>query len=366
MKILVPFGHNELGGSQLSWLRLADALADEAFTFVCWAFEPGPLAEACAARKIPYAQLPRSWTRTPWGLVRLARRIRREKPEVIYLHASRMIALVARLLGVPCIERINMSRVPGAGGWARFARIDRLCTNLNTRVLAVSQAIKDQLVARGVHEHKIVVIRNFVDAERFNRPDLRAPARRELGIPEDAIVVLNVGRLVPEKAQSDFLQVAARCLPVNGRLHFLLVGDGPLRDDLAREANELSLSSTGRFQMLPFDPEIERLYAAGDILLHTAHREALANVLLEAMAAGLAIVATDVGGTREVAETDDAALVFPAHDVPSAVALVLEASANPDGQRVETEGRRALKERFCRATHVRSFQALLRSGMDGL
>lgn len=296
--ILVPFRYAELGGGQLFFLKLLDAVSGVTVRFSCWLFEAGPLAGELEKRKIPFCILPSSSLRTPWGVWGLARRLQTESPDLIYLHASRILAWVARSVGIPCVERINMSRTPKAGGWSRYPCIDRFFTCINSRVIAVSDAIRQQLLARGVPEQKISVIRNFVDTERFHRTDLRIQVRREIGIPEDAVVVLNVGRLVKQKGQKDFVQVASRFLQ-DDRLHFILVGDGPLRKVLKEQAEESGLLASGRFHMLPFQVEIERLYAASDILLHTAHWEPLANVLLEAQAAGLAVVATDVDGTRE-------------------------------------------------------------------
>jgi glycosyltransferase involved in cell wall biosynthesis len=203
-------------------------------------------------------------------------------------------------------------------------------TEWNTKVIAVSDAIRQQLLARGVSDDKIEVIRNFVDVERFHKPELRAPTRQELGIPEDAIVVLNVGRMVPQKGQADFLEVAARCLPEDERLHFLLVGDGPLEEDLKAQVKKLGLSKTGRLQMLPFQKDIERIYAASDILLHTAYWDPLANVLLEAMAAGLAIVATDVDGTREKIENQSNGFLFSAGHIEKAANFIFNVAHNDD------------------------------------
>lgn len=297
--ILVPFRYAELGGGQLFFLKLADAMDKAAVRFSCWLFEQGPLTQELAERDIPVRTFSGSALRTPWGLWRLSRELRSENPDVIYLHASRVLAWVARFVGIPCVERINMSRTPEAGGWSRYPRVDRFFTCLNTKVVAVSAAIREQLLSRGTPGEKIEVIRNFVDAERFHQPALRAPTRQELGIPEHAVVVLNVGRMVEQKGQADFLQLAAQFLE-DDRLYFVLAGDGPLRERLSAQAERLGLSSTGRFHLLPFQRDVERLYAASDILLHSAHWEPLANVLLEAQAAGLAIVATDVDGTREV------------------------------------------------------------------
>lgn len=318
VEVLVPLTSADLGGSQLFLLKLIGAMP-ETFRFSVWLFQNGPMVAELQKRGIPHCILPRTMTRTPWGLWRLRRKLKDAKPDVIYLHASRMIALLARQLRIPCVERINMTRKREVGGWCnRLPWLDRIMTEWNTKVIAVSDAIRQQLLGRGVSDDKIEVIRNFVDVERFHRPELRGPTRLELAIPEDAIVVLNVGRMVPQKGQADFIEVANRCLPDNERLHFLLVGDGPLEEDLKAQANKLGLDETGRFRILPFQKDIERIYAASDILLHTAHWDPLANVLLEAMAAELVVVATDIDGTREAIPEPKCGSLFALGDIKAA------------------------------------------------
>lgn len=329
----------------------------DAFRFSIWIFEDGPMVSELESRGLPYRILPRSMTRTPWGLWGLLRKLKEESPDVIYLHATRMIALLALILGIPCIERINMSRKPEVGGWCnRLPWMDRIMTEWNTKVIAVSDAIRQQLIARGVLDRKIEVILNFVDFERFNQPKLRTPARQELGIPESAIVVLNVGRMVPQKGQADFIEVASRCLPDIEHLHFLLVGDGPLEEGLTEQAKRAGVDKTGRFHILPFQRDIERIYAASDILLHTAHWEPLANVLLEAMSAGLTVLATDTDGTREAIPESKYGLIFTVGDIQTATCTLQDLISNPE--KVSVVGENALnfvQQHFLAAKKIQEF-----------
>ena len=324
--ILVPVSSAELGGSQIFLLRLHDALRDGEWRFSFWLFADGPLADALQQRGAEMKIFPRTWQRTPLGLWRLDREMKASQPHAIYLHASRSLAWLAKRRNIPCVERINMSRGAGAGGWCSWPWLDRLCTNWNTKIVAVSNAIAAQMARRGIARDKIVVIRNFVEIERFHRPDERYARRRALGIPDDAIVVLNLGRLVAQKGQEVFWQAARICLAADQRLWFVMAGDGPLAAALGAQAQALG----SRALLLPFQAEPSGLYAAADILLHTAHWEPLANVILEAMAARLATVATNVDGTPEVIAHRVTGLLFPAADFRRAAALVLELAQDAD------------------------------------
>lgn len=328
MKILVPVTYGELGGSQVFLLKLMDAFAaDGDISFSVLLFQDGPLRAALEQRGIPCRLMEFSW-RKPWTVWAVIREIRRIRPDLIYLHASRFIAGIAKLMKIPCVERINMSRVGNVRGWCSHPWIDRFCTSLNTRALAVSAAIEKQLLDRGVPPEKLVVVRNFVETERFHHPENRQRARQLLGIPDGRFLVINVGRFSPQKTQRDFLAAAAIALKQNPDLFFLLIGDGPLKAELLKQTAELGIENQVRF--LPFRKDVEIVYQAADLMLHTAHWAPLDNVLLEAMAAGLPVVASDVDGTNEVIFPEKTGLLFPVGDTAAAAALLLRTAADPE------------------------------------
>ena len=322
LRILVPITSAELGGSQVFLLKLLDAFKyDKDVIFEVLLFQNGPLYDELQKRNITCKIMSYSIKR-PWTFFKVIREIRNINPDVIYLHASRLLAGVAKLLHIPCVERINMSRVSAVGGWCSNPLIDRICTSLNTKALAVSSAIAKQLLERNVSEDKIIVIRNFVEIERFHQPEQKIAARKELQIPEDKFLVVNVGRYTQQKAQCDFITTAAAALKKNPNLLFLLIGDGPLKLDLQKQAADLGISSKVLFA--PFRKDVERIYQAADLMLHTAHWAPLDNVLLEAMAAELPVVASDVDGTNEVINDGQTGLLFAAGDTEKAAELLLK------------------------------------------
>jgi hypothetical protein len=151
-------------------------------------------------------------------------------------------------------------------------------------------------------------------------------------------VVLSVGRLVAQKAPREFLAVAEACLREEPRLRFVLIGAGPLRDELAGEIAARGLQDHVRLE--PFRREIERAYRAADLFLHVAHWEPLANAILEALASGLPVVASEVDGTREAVPPGSSGSLFPAGDVARASAAILALARDPaERRRVGEEGR---------------------------
>lgn len=243
------------------------------------------------------------------------------QPELIdahYLYPDGVAAaLLAQRLGLPFVMTARgtdvnvIAQQPGPGQRIRDAAARAAA------VIAVSQPLKDKLVALGVERAKINVLRNGVDTDLFRLED-RGAARAALGLPADGAIAASVGNLVPEKGQALAIE-ALRVLP---DLRLVIVGDGPLRRELAAQAARAGVASRVEFRGVMPQSDLSRLYAASDVLLLTSQREGWPNVVLEAMACGTPVVAFDVGAVREmitstltgriVAERDAAALAAAA------------------------------------------------------
>ncbi|MCW5662456.1 MAG: glycosyltransferase [Piscinibacter sp.] len=225
------------------------------------------------------------------------------RPELIdahYLYPDGVAAgLLARRLDMPFVMTARgtdvnvIAQQPGPG-----RRIIEAAGRA-AAVIAVSQPLKDKLVALGVEPGKVQVLRNGVDLAVFRLED-RSAARLALGLPDAGPIAACVGNLVPEKGQA--LAIDALCELPDVRL--VIVGDGPLRSELAAQVARRGVA--GRVDFRPVMPqrELSRLYAAADVLLLTSEREGWPNVVLEAMACGTPVVAFDVGAVREMVTGD--------------------------------------------------------------
>jgi glycosyltransferase involved in cell wall biosynthesis len=183
-------------------------------------------------------------------------------------------------------------------GRALGRRIRRCVVNRTvSSIVAVSQELADGLIAEGLAREKIVVLPNGVDLEGSAAPvvalrDLKA----EIMGSRPVRVVLFVGRLVPEKAIDRLLRVWAS-LP-KGAHALVIVGDGPLRGELEESAARLGIHDSVYF--VGHRPDARRYYEIADVFVLPSDTEGLSNALLEAMAAALPVVASDVGGNRDV------------------------------------------------------------------
>jgi teichuronic acid biosynthesis glycosyltransferase TuaC len=173
--------------------------------------------------------------------------------------------------------------------------------------IGVCKALMDRLRELGGDPEKLHTLRNGVDLQRFV-PEPRGEARARLGLPADARLLLCVGHLIERKGQ--YLAVEALAsLPAD--VHLLLAGEGPERGALERQAQTLGVHGRVRFAGVVPQTELKWWYSAADVLALCSSREGWANVLLEAMACGTPVIATDIWGTPEVVSQPAAGVLMP-------------------------------------------------------
>ena len=195
-----------------------------------------------------------------------------------------------------------------------YNQLNRWSLPSATRVITVCDAFAKQLSRTGVRADRIVVCHNSVAAPRRVTNEEQQALKGKLAIAADERVVLAVGRLSREKGQRDLIDAGAVLNRMESALKFKLVvvGEGPERESLERASREQGLSA----QVLFIDHvgDVAPYYAIADALALPSHSEGSPNVLLEAMAAGVPVVATNVGGVPEIAIDCETALLVPPHD----------------------------------------------------
>lgn len=233
-------------------------------------------------------------------------------------------ARVAQRLGLPVVitargSDINLiARLPGP----REAIVS--AARQAARVIAVSGALKEALVELGVDAGQIEVLRNGVDTECFAPREAAATWRRKLR-SDAGPMILSVGNLVPEKGHELVLRAVAR-IP-NATL--VIVGQGPEKKLLAARAQTLRMAGRVRFLDNMPQRELSELYSAANVLALGSQREGWPNVLLEAMACGTPVVATDVGGVREIVTQAHAGRVVGERSAGAFARAIQELLMNP-------------------------------------
>jgi glycosyltransferase involved in cell wall biosynthesis len=200
------------------------------------------------------------------------------------------------------------------------------------RVFSVSASLKTHMVRLGAQAAKIRVVGNGVDAGRF-RPEDRVAARTQLGIPPHARVLVSVGALVPRKGFHRVIECLPRLCAHFPELVYLMIGgaspEGDMESELRALAARLDVTNRVRFLGTMAPDALKQPLSAADVFVLATANEGWANVFLEAMACGLPVVTTDVGGNREVVCRSDLGRVIPLGDrgaLEQALAEALEFS----------------------------------------
>jgi glycosyltransferase involved in cell wall biosynthesis len=226
------------------------------------------------------------------------------------------------------------------------------------RVIAVSTDIKEHLVQRGTRADRVTVLLNAIDSDAFRRDDQRrAVVRAEFGCAPDEIVAGAVGRLEPQKRFDLLLAAFAGLSPRHPGLRLVIAGDGSLRDDLIARANALGIAAQCRF--LGHRSDIADLHHAFDLFVQSSEYEGTPNAVLEAMAMETPLVATDVGGTRELAIPGKDALIIPSGDVSRLQSAIEDVLLDPAAARTRAiAARRRVESDLSFETRTRRLEGI--------
>jgi glycosyltransferase involved in cell wall biosynthesis len=215
--------------------------------------------------------------------------------------------LLGRWLRTPVTITLRGTEVPLSRDPARRRRI-RKALDRAARVFSVSESLKRHVIDLGADGDKIRVIGNGVDVEKFRRIP-KEDARDRLGLPRDAPVLISVGALVERKGFHRVMECLPQLRARFPRLRYLVVGgaspEGDWRAQLERHVDDLQLADCVTFLGAMPPAELKVPLSAADVFVLATRNEGWANVFLEAMACGLPVVTTDVGGNAEVVSRAD-------------------------------------------------------------
>jgi glycosyltransferase involved in cell wall biosynthesis len=345
-RVLLMATRLAVGGAQRHMLDLARRLPRDR-----WAVEvlagpdtgtEGSLQEAFVAADVPVHLLPglrregntAADATTLWRLIGF---LRRGRYDVVHTHQAKAGVLGRFAAGYakpPCV-------VHTVHGWPwhnaldratreRYIGYERRVAAKADRIVLVSERDRGKGLAQKIAPvDRFTLIRAGIDLAEFD-PDRfdRLDCRRALGIADDARVVISVGALTPQKNPLEALEVVARARHAFPDLQYLVVGDGPLRAEAERRAEELGLGEGVRF--LGLRDDVPALLAAADVFLLTSLWEGLPRTLLEAMAMGKAVVATQVDGVLDVIEDNVTGYVRDPGDIDELTAMLVRLFRAPN------------------------------------
>jgi glycosyltransferase involved in cell wall biosynthesis len=359
--------HLRIGGAQTHLVQLLSHLDRARFQpMVCALKAQGELCGTIEAMGVPVFDGGLGRTLAGWGgarvLARLTGLFRRERVDVAHaylFHPNVLAPIAGRLARVPVVvaSKRSLDRYP-----ARLPRwACRLGNRLADRVMINADAIGRFVAAEeGCPRDKMVLIPNGVREEALAPPADGRGKRRELGLPLDAPVVGAVSRLAWKKGISHLVQATPRILESAPDARVVVAGDGPLRGELLAEASALGVRD--RVLFLGSRDDTVELMAAFDVFALPSVVEGMSNALIEAMAVGRPVVATDVGGNPEVVVDGQTGFVVPKAAPDQLAAAILKLLGAPElAAEMGAAGRRRVIQHYRVEAMARQIEAMYRA-----
>lgn len=317
------------GGAERVVCELATRLDRRRFDVTVVGLRGGLVAQQLVAAGVPVETL---GMRGKWDLPRLVRLrglLRRLRPDILHTHLFHA-DVAGRLAGPGAAHLVHTIHTaegrfrPWHFAWARWA------TRQAERLICVSKSVRDFHAGKaGLPAEAYTVIPNGVDVPAFARDEVRrADLRHQWGLKEADLLAAYVGRLHYEKG-TDLLPAALGLLASRGTsLHCAVAGDGPLRPQVE---DYVRRGPGGSFcRLLGYTSDVRGVLSAADLFLMPSRWEGWPLALAEAMSAGLAIVAADVPGVRDLVTDGESALLFPRGEARAFADAIQEAAGDPE------------------------------------
>lgn len=300
---------------------------------------------------------------SPRALIKLISLIHRERVNIVNTHSSKdswLASLAARLATRAKVIRTRHVSIP----------IPRhpfnIVYKLPHRIITVSNYVRETMIQKNrIKPEKIVSIPTSVDLGRFDFTIEGAKVRKEWGIEPDTPLVGIIAIIRSEKGHGYFVEAAERLLKVRPEARFLIVGNEPKGNTIARRIKALGLEK--EIIMAGLRDDIPQILAAIDIFVMPSLREALGTALLQALAMKKAVVATRVGGIPEVIIHNQTGLLVPPADGEALSRAILELLEDREkARRLGENGRRLIEEKFSLEIMLERMEALYRDLLPSL
>ena len=306
-RLFIVLEYPTLAGGEMSLLSVLGGVQAAGYEVSAAAPPRGRLADALRHQGVAIHPLELHDTSgLRWPLeqsrARLAQLLRAAQPDLVHANSLAM----GRLLG-PVVAELGTPSLAHLRDIVRLSRQAIADLNCHRRLLAVSRATRDYHVAAGLAANKTVVVPNGVDLQRFQPRAPTGTIHRQLGLPPTARLIGTIGQISLRKGVDVMLDAFRAIVGQSSEdIHLLVVGSRFSEKEESRDLErQLRCAAEvgrlkGRVHFLGYRDDVASLLPELTLLVHTARQEPLGRVLLEAAAAGRAIVATDVGGTAEI------------------------------------------------------------------
>lgn len=299
---------------------------------------------------------------------KLSRILKNEKIDILQNHghlANVYGTIAAKIAVVPVV----LSHVPGLNRSKRLRRkiMNWLIFRWISKILTTGEAVREDVLMSNFRlcSEKVISLGNSIDFEKFDRVQISGEqARENIGLNARSFVFGTVGRLVPTKGNSYLIEAFIKVKKQISSAEMIFIGDGRLRNELQQQA--VNSSYTDSIHFLGNRDNVPKLLKAMDVFVLSSIAEGMPRSLLEAMAAGVSCVATDVGGVREIIVGEEFGLVVPSKD-PQALAKAMTAFAQMDKSKRDNMAERArqrVENTYCHKVLTEKLQNIYQDEMD--
>lgn len=303
IKVLRVITRLPIGGIERRLVAILPRLNDDEFEVsICCLKERGELADELEKSGVKVILIPSKSRLHPRSIFALADFMKREEIDIVHSHMYRSnvpATIAASLAGV----RVNIAQIHNVDTWEtqRQRLMDSFLCRWRDLIIAVSQNVRHDILKNlSIPPEKCEVLYNGVEAKNFNKHFDKIEIKKSLGIAQDKIVISIVARLVDQKNHKGFLETAQLLSEEYDNLIFLIVGDGKLKDGLVKQTEDLGISDKVKF--LGNRDDIAEILSITDISVLTSFKEGFSNTIVESLASGVPVVASDVGGNAEAVE----------------------------------------------------------------
>ncbi len=358
----------DVGGLENGLVNILNHLDNRfAHTVMCMS-RSGRMAERIRNPQVKIVEMHLPMNRFRFPVIRLARGFQSIAPDIVHTRGWSTVdaILAAKLAGVPYVVHGEHGREAGdPNGQNRKRNIVRkFLSPLVNRFVTVSDDLKFWMIQKvGIPESKVITIHNGVDTRRFS-PGGRRACRLSLGLNDSVFTIGTVGRLDPVKDHKSLLQAFLPIARSARPACLIITGEGPMRRAIESLSSELGIA--GKVRLLGERHDIPEIFKACDVFTLTSISEGVSNTILEAMASGLPVVATRVGGNPELLDDGVSASLVNARDVAGLTAAYESYLYDPELRSRHGLNARARAEQKFSLERMASRYAQLYQGLMGV
>ena len=301
----------------------------------------------------------------PCGIFRLAALIKKRRIKIIHTHGYK-----EDIIGFIVAKATGIKKVAMVHGWTGhtfrvkiYELLDKFILRFFDKIIIVTESLKDKLLKIGISGKKIITIHNAVDLNKYSYNTDGEKVKTEFNIDASEKIVGTIGRLSKEKGHKYLLKTAKEVVKQYPNIKFIIVGDGPERENLVKMSKELRIQDKVIFT--GYRKDIEAFFPAFNIFVLPSLTEGLPNVILEAFAFCKPVVATNVGGVGELVHHKETGWLAESSNINGLSNGILFCLMNQtEAQQMACNGHKLVKEKFTAEQRVAKIEDLYRKMLD--